>query len=258
MKKPGYLYLKQLTFAFLTVILLALFPLLTSSVQAAATTTKSVIAPSTKYATNVYTIKADQPGPTVMVVGGIHGNEPSGYTSASQIKDWSIKKGTLIVLPEANKRAIQENKRAATGEADLNRSFPQTNNGKAANVLAKEIYTVAKDNHVDWLIDLHEGYDYNKKSSTNSVGQSVIYQPSTAAAQVTKKIVTELNSNIQSANKKFTTLRYPARGSLARSAADTLDADAMIVETCTKDNLNTRVKYHQKAVEIVLKDLKMK
>jgi hypothetical protein len=108
---------------------------------------------------------------------------------------------------------------------------------------------------VDWVLDLHEGVNYSKISS--SVGQSVIYYPRNAAASIAKKIVASHNQGIQSQNKQFSLLRYPAKGSLARTAAVVSGAQGMIFETCTKDPLRTRISYHVQAVQLVLRELDM-
>ncbi len=221
-------------------------------------TTVTSILSDTEYETELYTINSNKPGPTVMVVGGVHGNEPSGYLSADDIKDWKISSGKLIVLPEANVKAIKADKRTAPGEKDLNRSFPQKESESADNKLATEIYSIAKSNKINWLIDLHEGYDYVRVKSNDSVGQSVIYYPTKEAKSISNKIVKNLNTGIKTNKEKFKLLRYPVKGSLARSSAECLDANAMIVETCTKSPLSTRKNYHERAVNLVLKELHMK
>ena len=59
------------------------------------------LAAGTKYETSLYIISSGKPGPVVMVVGGIHGNEKAGYTAARKITEYKITRGTLLVLPEA-------------------------------------------------------------------------------------------------------------------------------------------------------------
>ena len=50
-------------------------------------------------------------GPVVMVFGGVHGNEPAGFRAAMQIKNWTVDKGKLIVVPQANKLGLRANTR---------------------------------------------------------------------------------------------------------------------------------------------------
>ncbi|NLB88238.1 MAG: succinylglutamate desuccinylase, partial [Syntrophomonadaceae bacterium] len=101
--------------------------------------------------------------PVVMIVGGVHGNETAGYRAANNVKDYSIKKGTLLVIPEANKLAIEAGRRSASGESDLNRQFPQSRSASPKGTLAKALFEVVKEYDVDWLMDMHEGFDYYKK-----------------------------------------------------------------------------------------------
>jgi hypothetical protein len=232
----------------------------TSSVEIAtkaAKVTKETIAKGTKYATDLYIIDSGKPGPVVWVSGGVHGNETAGYTAAKKVTGYEIKKGKLLVLPEANKRAISADKRYVS-PGDLNRDFPTTKSGSADSVLAKAILKAMKDHDVDWVMDMHEGYDYYKVKSTDSVGQSVIYYPSSKMTPLAKDIVNTLNKGISTSYKKFSLLKYPAKGSLARSAAVVCGANAFIFETCWKPALSTRVNYQLKALNILLDELNMR
>ncbi|MDI9480173.1 MAG: fibronectin type III domain-containing protein [Bacillota bacterium] len=216
------------------------------------------LAPGTKYATPLYVINSGKPGPVVMVVGGVHGNEKAGYTAARKITEYQISRGTLLVLPEANQLAIKAGRRAASGYSDLNRSFPQTSSQAPKTALSRAIFNAIKEHKVDWLIDLHEGYDYYKNSNTSSVGQTLIYYPANSTRTTAQAIVNDLNKGIKTSNQKFTLLRYPVKGSLARAAGEYLGVRAMIFETCSKPALSTRVNYQTQAVNKLLNTLNMR
>lgn len=241
---------------FVSTSVLVSFPLGQIEQTQAATKTVTVAA-GTKYATPLYVIDSGKPGPVVMIVGGVHGNEPAGYMAAAKFKNTSIKNGKLLVLPQANKRAVANNTRSMGG-ADLNRAFPRSKNDSADNSLSKAIFKVVKDYDVDWLMDMHEGTNYNRLSSTSSVGQSVIYYPDAQTRKVAVKIVNSLNSNIKTSYKKYSLLRYPAKGSLARASAVVCGSNTFIVETCWKDPLSTRINNQVKAANILLKNVGMK
>lgn len=231
------------------------------TVQAASTTTNKVttktLAAGTKWATDLYIIDSGKPGPVVMIVGGVHGNEPAGFTAANKVKSWKIDKGTLLVLPNANKRADERGVRAVKGESNLNRVFPVSSKDSPDTTLSKAIWKVVKDYDVDWLMDMHEGYDYYKNKSTSSVGQSLIYYPNSSTRSVASKIVSTLNKGISSSYKDFSLLKYPVKGSLARSAAQYLGVHAFIFETCDNPSLSVRVNYQLKAAKILLGELDM-
>lgn len=245
------------------VYILAFF-ILTSSLsiplkaEAAASVQVKKLAAGTKYETKLYVIKSGKAGPVVLIVGGIHGNEIAGYKAALKVCNYRPARGTLLVIPQANVLAIEAKKRVASGQADLNRAFPSTKSGTAKGTLAKSILKVIKDYNVDWVMDMHEGYDYAKNTSTSSVGQSLIYYPSSSAKTIGSKIVGTLNKYISLNRKEFSLLRYPAKGSLTRAAAVTVGAKSFIFETCSKESFSTRVNNQLKAANMLLSYLNMK
>ncbi|MGS0764483.1 M99 family carboxypeptidase catalytic domain-containing protein [Syntrophomonas curvata] len=223
----------------------------------ASTREKVVLAGGTAYATNMYIIRSGKPGPVVMIVGGVHGNEPAGYIAAGKMIDTEIKKGTLLVIPRANRLAIEHKTRYYGGHGDLNRDFPQGKNESADGTLSRAIWAAVKKYNVDYLMDMHEGYDYYKNKSTGSVGQSLIYYPNSYLKPKVSSIVNTLNGKISTNYKEFSLLQYPVKGSLARASAQYLGTKSFILETCTKVSLSTRVGYHQQAASILLEKLYM-
>ncbi|MGI6468467.1 MAG: M99 family carboxypeptidase catalytic domain-containing protein [Syntrophomonadaceae bacterium] len=253
MKKVSSL-LKRCCIVFLITVL-AFSGLAFAAPSAQADTVKTVtIASGTIYATPMYIRDSGKPGPVVMIVGGVHGNEPAGYTAAAQVKNWDIKKGKLIVLPKANKKAVE--RRTRTYNGDLNRDFPQGKNQSADTALARSIWSAVKKYDVDWLMDMHEGYGYCKR--TKSVGQSLIYYPNSTTQTMAKAIVNNLNKGISTSYKKFSLFKYPVKGSLARAAGQYLGVHAFIFETCDDPALSTRVKYQTKAANTLLSRLGMR
>lgn len=212
--------------------------------------------PGTNYETTYYVIKSNKPGPTVFVSGGVHGNESAGYLAADQVAKYKVSSGTLIVLPRANVPAIQQGRRYASGDPDLNRSFPQAKGETADSPLAAAIWNLLEAHSPDWVIDMHEGIDYYK-AGTGSVGQTVIYHPTTEGEAVASKIVNTLNSEITESIRKFTLLRYPVKGGVTRSAADLLGAHSMELETSQKQTLNTRIQLQLKMMGVILDELGM-
>jgi succinylglutamate desuccinylase len=226
--------------------------------EAAASVQVKKIASGTKFQTNLYVIKSGKPGPVVLIVGGVHGNETAGYKAAQKVCNYRPTRGTLLVIPKANVLAIKAGHRRASGQIDLNRAFPSTKSGTARGTLAKSILKVIKDYDVDWVMDMHEGYDYARNTSTSSVGQSVIYYPSSTTKTISSRIVATLNKNISADRKEFCLLRPPVKGSIACAAAVTVGARSFILETCWKQSLDTRVNYQLKAANMLLSYLDMK
>lgn len=222
------------------------------------TSTRTVtLNPGTKYATDMYVIDSGKPGPVVLITGGVHGNEPAGYLAAARLKETSISKGKLLVIPKANRLAVERGTRYISGEKDLNRAFPTSKGTNPTYKPARAIYQVVKDYKVNWVMDMHEGYDYASRS-TSSVGQSLIYYPSSECTLMAKKILGKVNASISTSYRKFDSLRYPVSGSLARSTAQYLGTNSFIFETCSKDSLNTRINNQLLAANTLLRELYMK
>lgn len=212
--------------------------------------------PGTAYETTYYVIESNKPGPTVFVVGGVHGNEPAGYRAADQVVDYRISSGKLIVLPRANVPAIQQNRRYASGDPDLNRSFPQAATETPDTPLATAIWDLLKAQRPQFVFDMHEGVDYYK-AGTGSVGQTVIYHPNSEAQATATAIVNAMNAEIQESIRKFTLLRYPVQGGLTRASADCLGTYSMELETSMKQTLATRIDLHLKMLGVALDRLGM-
>ena len=101
-------------------------------------------------------LDSGQPGPRVLVVGGIHGNEPSGALAANLLAQGPRpRRGRLTVLAEANPEALRAGERSAPrpGAQDLNRVFPGGTDGPDAR-RAAEVFALTRD--ADLVLDLHE------------------------------------------------------------------------------------------------------
>ncbi|HMK36874.1 MAG TPA: M14/M99 family metallopeptidase [Desulfomonilaceae bacterium] len=126
---------------------------------------------------DVYTVTGAVPGPTLLLLGGIQGDEPGGYLAADLYADISLKQGNLIVVPRANFFSIVENNRGVQG--DMNRKFagsPKSADRDTAVVaLIKDLMTKS-----DYFLNLHDGSGFyaNKWESPERnplrYGQSII------------------------------------------------------------------------------------
>lgn len=226
------------------------------------TTTKALLLPGTRFATESYIIDSGHAGPTVMIVGGVHGNEPAGAQAAESIRRWPIQKGRIIVIPRANVPGLQANKRLIPGLetnlSNLNRNYPradQTDN-EARGELAQAIWKIATENKPDWVIDLHEGYDFHQLND-KSVGSSIICFPLPAGQAAADLMLKAVNNSITNAELKFVMRNMPIDGSLARAAGEHLHVPGMTLETTDKQPMELRVHEHQTMVRELLTHLGM-
>lgn len=113
--------------------------------------------PNTDHKVDVYIRQGAEPGKTVLVLGGIHGNESGAYKAADMLSGVEIRRGTLIVIPRVNLRAITANQRAVSG--DMNRMFDPEDAPKGADA---EVVSVVKRYiaKADLLLNLHDGSGY--------------------------------------------------------------------------------------------------
>ena len=97
--------------------------LVASAQDARAYNQHQVFFQNTDYELNVYRIVGEQPGKTMLIIGGMQGDEPGGYLAADLYVEMTLRKGNLIVVPRANFCSILLNVRGVNG--DMNRKFAQ-------------------------------------------------------------------------------------------------------------------------------------
>jgi predicted deacylase len=184
--------------------------------------------------TTVYEIDSGNPGPTVLLTGGIHGNEANGYKSAEVIINWDIDAGRLVVIPRCNRKGIRRDSRTYDNRnkrnIDLNRQFPP---GETPTTpLARAIWNVAVSEDIDFLIDMHSSHGIYKQGS--GVGQGIF---STAAGNATayrKRLVSYMNENvITDSTFAFSGATSPdgSRPMLKHKVGTDLNTPAMIIES---------------------------
>jgi predicted deacylase len=220
-----------------------------------------VVAAGTPAATPFYVCDSGVSGPTVVITAGIHGDEPAGSVAADQIRNWPITRGKMVVLPRANVVALNAGKRLTPGaepaEDNLNRNFPSAADEAARGALASNLWAFVATQRPDWLVDLHEGSDFNRQTNS-SVGSSVIAGASPVARAEAVALQAAVNATVTNAARHFTLLGPPVAGSLARAAGDRLGAHALIAETTTKGQpLSLRVRQHRILAHALLSRLGM-
>ncbi|HYW34084.1 MAG TPA: succinylglutamate desuccinylase/aspartoacylase family protein [Balneolaceae bacterium] len=110
---------------------------------------------------SINVFRGKQEGPTLLLTGGIHGNEINGVEIIRQLitKDLITPvKGSIIAIPLVNIYGFIQKQRDLPDGKDINRSFPGSKGGSlarlVANTLMKEIIP-----HIDFGIDFHTGSD---------------------------------------------------------------------------------------------------
>jgi hypothetical protein len=116
----------------------------------------------------LYKLPGKEPGPTLLVFGGIHGNEPGGYFAPAILAThYTIEKGNLWVTPNLNFDSIIRNRRGIYG--DMNRKFATISKKDPDRAIVEEIKALIQDKQVDLILNLHDGHGYYRKSWENSI-----------------------------------------------------------------------------------------
>jgi hypothetical protein len=151
---------------------LGLFPALAAAAPAPSYT----FFEGTQFPLTAYFISGERPGPTVMVQGGIQGDEVSGYISAQLLTRAKVRRGNLLVVPRANVPSIHAVKRLIN--VDLNRRFDRDYNTFYEDRLARVIRFLLGG--CDAFIHLHEGSGFYHPTWVDTLrnprrwGQSII------------------------------------------------------------------------------------
>lgn len=245
----------------LGVVLLTLCLVIAQSPARAQQHQSGLIAKDSVWQSQYHIIEANKPGPVVMIVAGIHGNEPAGPRAAEQIRHWTIDRGKLIVVPRANNPALKNRTRLMPSLprdiSNLNRNFPKADGESPKCTLSKALWLLVCSQRPDWLLDLHEGYAFTQINN-KSVGNSIIAAKSPDAATQARRMLDTLNETIEDPNKKFVLKGPPVNGSLARAAADRLGIKSMTLETTYNDQpFSLRARQHRIMVHRLLTEMAM-
>ena len=222
-------------------------------------TSTGLIAAGTPWQTPYWIVESGAEGPTVLVTGGVHGNEAAGPQAADQIRCWPLVKGRLILVPRCNVPGLDADTRTMPGEpealADLNRNFPRDKDDLARGPAAKALWAFVREHKPDYVLDLHEGSGF-RSAGSESVGSSIIRVPHPETAALQDLMLAAVNATVADPERKFARLRGGANGSLARACGERLGARAFILETTFKDQpVALRVRQHRIMVHTCLKHL---
>jgi uncharacterized protein len=108
----------------------------------------------------VHTLRGSEDGPTLGLVGGIHGDEPLGVETVRRVLgsvDPARLRGTIVAVPVANAYALQAlTRNQPLDMANLNRVFPGDPDGTITEQLA---HTICEELVGGWdaFIDFHSG-----------------------------------------------------------------------------------------------------
>lgn len=161
---------------------------------------------------DIVRVDSGKPGPTILLLGGVHGNEKCGavylqkFSKDLQEGKINVDSGKIVVIHTANKCGFNNNSRYVPGLEydDINRNFPKEKNSKEcrgpiSTTILKEV------DKADIVFDFHEGYDYHKLNK-RSIGSTLTTVGCKISNDLSEYIVKQLNNNIPEEHRKFTVI----------------------------------------------------
>jgi hypothetical protein len=105
---------------------------------------------------------------TLLVIGGIHGNEPGGYYSADILaRRYKIKSGHLWVIPNLNSKSIQADQRGVNG--DMNRKFADIDPKDPDFKIVTDVKKILLEKQVTAIINLHDGHGFYREKDMGTI-----------------------------------------------------------------------------------------
>lgn len=181
-------------------------------------------------------------GPTILCIGGVHGDEPAGSVALNSYDfENKVKCGKVIVAPSVNWCGLKSNNRYLPNFIDINRYFNDGN---------YELKNLA--NKSDLVIDFHEGYEFHIVSPW-SIGSTI---SSYSVPKMSELCINNINKNIEDENKKWVHIKNKEEidGSF-RDYCDSNNIKYMLIETTGKLNaqpLKIRVKQNFNILDTIL------
>ncbi len=159
--------------------------------------------------------KGEQNDNTLLIVGGIQGDEPGGFMAASLIAThYDILEGSVWVVPNLNFYSIIKRSRGPFG--DMNRKFADISSDDPDFESIQKIKSYIKDPNVKLVVNLHDGSGFYRPTyedslhspykwgQCNIIDQSVIKtQRYSNLEEISQKVVNHVNDFLLKDEDKY-------------------------------------------------------
>ncbi len=217
-----------------------------------------VLLEGTQWETSLFIIRGEQPDPKMLVLGGVHGDEPAAYWSGDAAGKLRLRKGTLYVIPHLNEVARMKGTREGLG--DINRKFPGNPSGDPEQRLCWEVTKLIREEGIKMVLTFHEALGFHSEPPYHP-GQTLYYDwdvnpyAGTPLTSKANQIIRTLNARI-AANPRgyrekelFTTHVDPIPTSATYELMRGVGVDyAFGCEVCKNNERERRVWFHLAAL----------
>jgi hypothetical protein len=204
----------------------------------------------------LHVLEAAEPGPTVLMQAGIHGDEIAGVHALSELLEEGLrpKRGRLLVVPVMNAPAYRARQRAAPGGLDLNRCFPgDASAPEREKRLARVFMDLVLDEKPALVCTLHESHKRYDPAVVPSFGQTLVYGVDPIPGSVTRT-VDRMNALRKSDDETWAPQFYPVATSSTEVIVAATGCVGICVETWMGFPEARRVEMQRDVVRVLLDD----
>ena len=154
-------------------------------------------------------------GNTLLIIGGIQGDEPGGFNAASLIvTNYKITKGNVWIVPNLNFISIINRSRGVYG--DMNRKFSTIKESDPERGTIKKIKEIILDKNVTLVLNLHDGSGFYRPNYIDKLhcpdrwGQCIIIDREKVSSDkfgklnnIADKIKTSVNKHLYSDEHRY-------------------------------------------------------
>jgi len=205
----------------------------------------------------LHVLDAPEPGPTVLVQAGIHGDEVAGVHALCEMLEDGLAPthGRLIVVPVMNPPAYRARQRTAPDGLDLNRCFPgDVAAPERERRLARRFMDLVLDEKPALVVTLHESQKKYDPQVVPSFGQSIVYGVEPRPAIVDRTIA-GLNARFAAEDERFAPLYYPVATSSTEVIVEATGCVGLCFETWMGFPEPLRIEMQKAVVELLLDDV---
>ncbi len=117
---------------------------------------------------NLYKKESKEKGNTLLIIGGIHGDEPGGYFAPAFLeKYYKIKKGNVWIIPNLNGNSIMANTRGLYN--DMNRKFSNIEKDDPDFFVVERLKKIILEKEVNLVLNLHDGFGFYREKYENAI-----------------------------------------------------------------------------------------
>ncbi len=211
-----------------------------------------------------HVFEGPNPGPTVLMQAGIHGDEIAGVHALEELIEEGIRPlaGRLIIVPVMNPAALRARQRVAEVRGDwagldLNRQFPgDADAHEREKRLARMFMDLVLAERPALVCTLHESHKRYHPEVKPSFGQTLVYGIEPMPPSIVR-VVSRLNERLASDEERWAPQYYPVATSSTEVIVDAIGCVGVCVETWMGFELSRRVVMQREVVRLFLDEFQV-